>query len=284
MRLRSEDLQRRYEEEGAVVIPNFISQDKLAVIQEFFEELKITELDKIHSNMLDPIPEFNERFRNKCVELFKDSIHENFTDYKIAGGAFLLKGLGENSLSSLHQDWNIVDESKYQSASIFCPVEDVTLENGCLQIIKGSHKWFNNVRSITIPSVFLSFNQVSKGLKALPVKAGEVVLFNHRVFHGSKANNSNKIRVAVAVGVTSKDADYIHYQREKDEVNIIEANEQFSYHGIAKLFKGEKFNYKVLGKKQFSELEVTDFDKFEKAYKQFYPPNFKDKISNLFKR
>ncbi len=284
MRLRSDRLQRIYEEDGAVIIHNFITKDKLKVIQDYFEELKINDLDKIHSNMLDPIPEFNQRFRNKCVELFDDPIKRHFKDYRVAGGAFLLKGCGKNSLSSLHQDWNIVDESVYESATIFCPVEDVTLKNGCLQIIKGSHKWFNNVRSITMPSVFLNFNQVDKGIKALPLKAGDVVVFNHRVFHGSKANLSKKIRVAVAVGITSKNAKFIHYHRKNEEVNIIEANDDFSYHGIAKLFKGEEFDYKIIEKVKYNQLEVTDIEKFNVAYREHYPLNIFNRVLNKFNR
>lgn len=283
MRLKSERLQKQFDREGAVVIPNFISIDKLDVINQYFKELKINDLNKIHSNALDENPELNKEIRIKFVELFTDSVNEHFEDCNIKGGAFLLKGTSENSVSSLHQDWTIVDESKFQSASIFCPVEDVKLENGCLQIIKGSHKWFNNVRSMSIPSVFLNFNQVKKGLKALPVKKGDVVLFNHRVFHGSKPNKTNKIRVAVAIGVTSKNAKSIYYHKVGDNVDVIETDNHFSDYGIAKIYNGKKYDYNLSHKVHINNIEVTDLETFNLAYRKYYPPSLMYKLLNSIK-
>jgi hypothetical protein len=284
MRLKSNALQKEFEQDGAVVIPKFINPKKLIEIQQLYEEYGVKDLTTIHSNILDGKPEFNHKLKHSCIELFKESINANFENHCISGGAFLLKGIGESSFSSLHQDWTLVDESKYTSASIFCPVEDVTLENGCLQILKGSHKWFKNVaRSINIPSLFIEFSQIEKGLKAMPVKAGEAVLFDHKVFHGSLPNFTNKTRVAVAIGINTAGAELFHLIRKENKVHKIATNDDFVQFGISKLINNEKYDYEKIEELNFEELNVIDEKAFFKAYnKNNRTPAVTKLISKLF--
>lgn len=282
MRLKSDLLQKEFEEDGAVVIPNFINPNKLVEIQRLYEEYGVKDLSTIHSNILDGKPEFNHKLKYACKALFKESIDSNFENHYVSGGAFLLKGTGESSVSSLHQDWTLVDETKYTSASIFCPVEDVTLENGCLQILKGSHRWFYNVaRSINMPSVFIEFSQIRTGLKPLPVKAGDAVLFDHKVFHGSLQNHTNKIRVAVAVGVNTKGAELFHLIRKGKKVIKIEANDEFGQFGIAKLFNNEEYEYEKIEELDFADLNIIDEKDFFDAY---YKHNEKPKLNRFFSK
>lgn len=284
MRLKSDLLQKEFEEDGAVVIPNFINPNKLVEIQRLYEEYGVKNLSTIHSNILDGKPEFNHKLKYACKALFKESIDANFENHYVSGGAFLLKGTGESSVSSLHQDWTLVDETQYTSASIFCPVEDVTLENGCLQILKGSHRWFYNIaRSINMPSVFIEFSQIKRGLKALPVKAGEALLFDHKVFHGSLQNHTNKIRVAVAVGINTKGAELFHLIRKGEKVIKIAANDEFGQFGIAKLFNNEEYDYEKLEELDFNNLSVINEKDFFEAYNHHYKePKINRLISTLF--
>src|SRR5690606_39009099 len=141
---------------GAVCIPNFISKAQIEEIKGLYEELNINELKGIYSNVKDRSPELNQRINEVFKKCYKSAIEQHFSNYQIGGGAFLIKGTGEGSESSLHQDWNIVDEKYGQSAAIFCPIQDVDENNGCIQVLKGSHKWFKNIRSFDIPSIFLT--------------------------------------------------------------------------------------------------------------------------------
>lgn len=284
MRLKSEELQKRFEEDGAVILPNFVDPKKLKRIQELYEEYGEKDLETIHSNTFDGEAEFNHKLRYECKDLFQESVDAKFENHSVSGGAFLLKGIGEKSVASLHQDWTLVDETQFTSASIFCPVEDVSLENGCLQVLKGSHKWFyNNSRSISIPSVFVEFSQINKGLVAMPVKAGEAVLFDHKVFHGSMQNHTNKIRVAVAIGINTKGAELFHLIRKGDRVHKIAANDEFGQYGIAKLFQNEAYDYEKIDEFDFSKLNVISSEDFFEEYHRRYPePRAKNIFSKLF--
>ena len=72
---------------------------------------------------------------------------------------------------------------------------DATKDNGCLQVIPGSHKnpmleHCPGAGQLHIPSS--QFDETSA--QTLPVRAGGCVLFHPNTIHGSLSNNSKEIR------------------------------------------------------------------------------------------
>ena len=51
---------------------------------------------------------------------------------------------------ALHQDITFVDESRYQSLGLWCPLTDVDTTNGCLHVIPGSHRLNPGPRGSTV--------------------------------------------------------------------------------------------------------------------------------------
>jgi len=95
-----------------------------------------------------------------------------------------------------HQDRGVTlaeaDESRMITAWV--AVTEATLDNGCLQVIPGSHK--NSMlphcpsSQLSIPANLFDVQQA----KALPVPAGGGVLFHPNTIHGSRSNLSDSIR------------------------------------------------------------------------------------------
>src|SRR5687767_5451043 len=135
----------------------------------------------------------------------------NFTPF---GSSFLYKTPGSGSELAMHQDWTIVDETRHMALNIWVPLCDVDENNGALHVLPGSHRHILPIRCPTLP-FFFSGNEelLNKYVIPMYVKAGQAVVLNQRLVHGSTANKSDKIRIAITSGVKTKDAQmYFHYK------------------------------------------------------------------------
>lgn len=102
-----------------------------------------------------------------------------------------------------HQDWNYWPIEPAIVVSAWLAIDDVTVENSCVQVIPGSHRKVLN--HISAGSEML-FNQqadthgVDMSTKVdIPLQAGEFFLFNERTLHHSEPNRSNKRRMGMAI-------------------------------------------------------------------------------------
>lgn len=103
-----------------------------------------------------------------------------------------------------HQDLGVVEAEAdgTDMLSVWVAITDATAENGCLQIIPGSHKGelrlhclkyaregFQNTRMISIPENVVGLNRLP-----IPMEAGDVLFFNKKLMHASLQNTSDRIR------------------------------------------------------------------------------------------
>lgn len=267
-------LEAKFSQNGYCTIPNFLNEVQLDQIDALYQELGLESLHEIYSNVKDRNTETNKKIDSTLVQIYTPSLQKNFINYRTGGGAFLIKGTGETSVSSLHQDWNVVDETRFQSMCVWCPLIDVDESNGCIQVVAGTHKWFNSLRSVNMPSVFINFEDVKGLLKAAPVKRGDAVVFAHNVFHGSLPNFSDKIRPAASVSVLSEEAKTIHYYKVNEELHILDA-ESFFNDTVHHLLHNEEAQLKVIQKIPFDNSRIVTLDTFKKVYKKNYTPLYR---------
>lgn len=279
MIFQNKKLAYEFTKNGFCVIPNFLASEQLHKIDEIYQELGLNKLTEIYSNIKDRDAAVNEQIDTSLVEIYKPSLQKHFINYRTGGGAFLIKGTGESSVSSLHQDWNVVDETKYQSMCVWCPLVDVDQENGCIQVVSGTHKWFSSIRSINIPSIFIDFEDVKDRLVSIPAKRGDAVIFSHNIFHGSFPNNSTQIRPAASVSVLTKGAEVIHYYKVENEIHILDA-ESFFNDTVHQLFKKVNVPLKVLRKEKLDEKKIITQESFKMMYKKKNNPI--NKLINFF--
>lgn len=263
------NIQAHFDSKGFCVLENFLSNEQLLQIDKLYKQLNILELKEIYSNIKDKETALNELVDKTLVAIYQPSLNKVFKNYRTGGGAFLVKGTGESSVSSLHQDWNVVDESLYQSMCVWCPLIDVNENNGCIQVVEGTHKWFNSIRSINMPSVCINFADVSKLLRAVPLKRGSAVVFAHNIFHGSLPNQTNVIRPAASVSVLSSQAKLIHYYKVNEGIDILNADNFFN--DVAhRLFDNSQdlSKLKVLKKIMYKDESLVTYKSFMKKYRQ----------------
>ena len=142
----------------------------------------------------------NENISNILIERILPILN----NYKIILGSFVVKrASSENGKFPLHQDPTFIEEEEHVALSIWCPLVDVAINNGCLGILPGSHRLKNYYRSpCMLPYTHMIGILESDYIKYIPMKKGEVLFINTRMIHGSPPNLSNSTRpVAAAVAI-----------------------------------------------------------------------------------
>lgn len=268
MLFKSKKIEQKFRKKGYIIIPDFLNNNDIDQLTTLYNSLQIEHLEGIYTNIKDRDTVLNEKIDSFLKTVFQPSLEHYFSNFNAGGGVFIVKGTGEKSESTLHQDWNIVDEKKYLSCCVWCPLVDVDESNGCLQIIPKSNNWFNSIRSSNIRPLFINFNKVDKQLLSVPVKKGSAVVFSHNVFHGSKPNYTEIIRPVATVSVISKDATQIHYLKNEDKIDIISADKKFFLTEVKKIHEGQKPDVTIIDQIDYKDEYSLSNDNFVKTLKK----------------
>jgi hypothetical protein len=216
---RNKEINDNFERDGFVVI-DFTSSEMVKEIAKefyllhpvipvgFFCEVSNTD-DKLKQDLF-----------LRMDSLLSSQMEETFKDYKKLGCTFLCKSQGEEGKVAAHQDWTVVDEIKFTSATIWIPCQDVDEHNGALMVLPGSHLFFDKYRNNHIPVSYQGSEElISKHMITVPMKAGQAFVLNHAVIHASTLNNSDRERLVIAYAITSADASLSFYFRDKNAVD-----------------------------------------------------------------
>jgi phytanoyl-CoA hydroxylase len=112
----------------------------------------------------------------------------------------LMNGL--NVAVGWHQDMGVVNEEADETTmiSVWLAVSDANIENGCLQVVPGSHRGDLAIHcnfaegkrqyfQVNIPDPVVPPNH-----RPLPMKAGDVLFFHKKLMHSSLPNTTDGIR------------------------------------------------------------------------------------------
>lgn len=97
-----------------------------------------------------------------------------------------------------HQDAGVCwpDTDPYFMLTVWIPIVDATLENGCLQVLPGSHKYglFKHAWNSAGLGVSPEHQPPNLTPKELPIRAGGVILFHNYTLHSARPNESDTVR------------------------------------------------------------------------------------------
>jgi hypothetical protein len=150
------------------------------------------------------IYEINEQMNR----IFARAIEKHFQNVKKLGGTFIVKNPDPSNILHPHQDWNIVDETRYRSFTVWVPLQDISEQNGVMYVLPGSHNWIRGYRHITIDSVYGKIYDLAWQY-SVPVymKAGDALVFDHALAHASKPNYTREPRICASYGLISEGAE-----------------------------------------------------------------------------
>jgi hypothetical protein len=211
--------QLKFNRDGYVVI-DFISTYLAETIASYFYQFHVAPPMGFYAEAYNPDQGIKNEIFIETDKLLQDSLNSVFCNYKKLGSTFLCKAPGQEGKVNVHQDWTVVDESKFFSATIWIPLVDTTADNGALKVLPGSHLFFDAYRSNNIPVSYKGSEELLwNNMITVPMKAGQAFVLNHAVIHASAANLTHKERLVLAYGIIPDNARLLFYHMEKNEPN-----------------------------------------------------------------
>ena len=100
------------------------------------------------------------------------------------------------SPTHFHQDIGVCwpDTDPYFMLTVWVPIVDATLENGCLAVLPGSHKYGLRQHAYTPGLDIPPEERPPIKSKPLPVPAGGLILFHNYTLHHALPNESDEVR------------------------------------------------------------------------------------------
>lgn len=218
-----------YEENGFLVVEDIIPQADIAcareVVNQFVERSRtvthhddVYDLEPGHSaehprvrRLKDPCsldPIFQKiGFSDAVLDCIADLIGPGI---RYQAGKLNLKSAAFGSPVEWHQDFAFYPHTNDDLLAVGYALDDCTLENGCMLMIPGSHRW--KVLDHHQDGVFVGAIDVEKqGVDAgkavpVPVRAGGISLHHCRMLHGSAPNTSRQPRRLFLIQFTALDA------------------------------------------------------------------------------
>ena len=208
---------KKYEKDGYIIIDNVIDKvilDKIKLATDKIVE-KASFINKSndqydladnHSKNKPSIRRIKQpqNFDNTFKELlFYPSVIDKVTsllgnNFRLHNGKMNMKSPSAGGLVDWHQDWAFYPHSNDDVLAVGIMLDDMTLENGSVLFVPGSHKgqvynhhhngYFAGAIDIKKNSIDLSKTVEVTG------KAGSITIHHARLLHASKPNNSNSMR------------------------------------------------------------------------------------------
>ena len=122
-------------------------------------------------------------------------------DIALWNASFFAKPAQKGRATPWHQDGEYWPIRPLATCTVWIAIDDSTTENGCLRVIRGSHKDKNLRAHATNPDPNLTLNQElpltaddESRVTDIVLKAGQISLHDVFLAHGSAANTSGKPR------------------------------------------------------------------------------------------
>ena len=208
---------KKYEKDGYIIIDNVI--DKVILDKIKLATDKIVEnaswinksndqydLADNHSKNKPSIRRIKQpqNFDNTFKELlFYPSVIDKVTsllgnNFRLHNGKLNMKSPSAGDLVDWHQDWAFYPHSNDDVLAVGIMLDDMTLENGSVLFVPGSHKgqvYNHHHNGYFAGAIDMKKNSIDLS-KTVEVtgKAGSITIHHARLLHASKPNNSNSMR------------------------------------------------------------------------------------------
>lgn len=235
--LQDDSLDQQLLERGYVIVP-FLSKDAVDELKSYFYQYHPQHTEGMYATAHVSDISFRLKMNEYIKEKFHLPIEKFFHNCQPLGGSYIAKNKGGNGTLKPHQDWNLVDENVARSFNIWVPLVDLHEKNGAIMIEPGSHLWDFNYRSANIPFAYPEKEQeLWKSMQRLDMKAGEALIYDHRLIHASPDNHTDEIRLVCVYGIISRDVPmYYYHKNEQEDIEVYESNPDFFLYG--NIFEG----------------------------------------------
>ncbi len=200
-----DELQQDLVQKGYAVVPLLARDEAAQLIPEIDEILRgydFTDESRFqyypnHVSFLSS----NVAYKRRVVELVERvmalRLSRFVADYRTWAQSFYIKPPGGPEIA-LHKDWTFAPDRRTFALNLWCPLVDVDETNGALQVVAGSHKLLPNIHGPGVTPYYGDFAaNIKKLARPVPLRAGEALLFENSILHGSTPNHSTATRYAI---------------------------------------------------------------------------------------
>ncbi len=223
--LKDQKLNELLKIQGYVVI-DFLDKENIEDLKKLYHDNLPNQLPKgFHASMYHEDISYRKLIDKGIRIIIQNSLDSCLSvDYMALYANFMVKELGNESSMKLHQDWAYVNEVESTSFAIWTPLMDINETNGAFHVLPYSHNIQNYVRGPGLNCPIHQMEQIikQKYLKPIYLKAGQAIIWNHRLAHSSPANKSHQSRIAATAILVPKQQKIVHYYQPSSKAKIEE--------------------------------------------------------------
>jgi len=263
-------------EEGYIVIKDCITSDILSELKDFylstFDQSNLQKfIDKnikhVNTAMSDNL-DYKYSVYRFLVKKLTPLVNKYFNNFNISVGNFIVKYPGGDNECKVHQDISLVRESEKKSSfTLWFSLCDLDEKTAPLYVVPGTHITLSNfIRGIDFTLKLDNFKTelLKRSKLLLPFKAGDIVVMNPRVVHGSLPTPSDhNLRIAIGLGITPKTEKLFIYQNTENGLEELEMSPELLLQYNPSTKKTIKCNRNMVKKDQYDHYKKF-FKKLEK--------------------
>lgn len=207
----------QYADKGYIIYP-LLTPDEIEQLLNVYQNLNSgLEGSTFYTSHSSGNVEYKEKVDAAIRAVLEPKLNDIFKDYRPVFAFYLVKTQGSETLE-LHLDWQFVDERQYVGFNMWCPLVDVTKDNGAVFVLPGSHKQIKVLRGYNTPNPvhFVEQPVNEKLFKTIDLKAGEAMIFDLRLLHGAWPNAMPQPRIAIGMAVIPQEAELLHFFADKE--------------------------------------------------------------------
>jgi ectoine hydroxylase-related dioxygenase (phytanoyl-CoA dioxygenase family) len=224
-------LQNEFDEKGYTLINQFLNNEQITFLRDIYFSTPNDLKKGFHATTHSKNVEYRKFITEKISKEMTPKVDDFLKDYSPLVGTFTVKEVGLESFFDFHLDWNMVDERKSRSVTVWVALDDANEFNGNLWVLEGSHKLGLTFRGSPGLMMFVENKSILSEKKfkkkALKMKSGDAIIYDHRLIHGSPPNLSNKVRLAINMVYIASEDTPVHYVCINEKISMYKVNQEF---------------------------------------------------------
>jgi hypothetical protein len=232
--LRDPALQEEFDRRGYVVVPLASADDVRALYDGYLAGVRradginppgayndeYAEFSVIHSR-----PEFRREAYDLITSVLCPLTDEHLVGYRPLVANYVNKPPGTGVVPA-HQNWSVVDESQYQSVSVWVALDDCVVANGTMLMGDGTHRTLRGPRGMWAYAGFLGVEEavLHERLRPIEVPAGHAIVLDDAVVHYSPPNRTGDPRLAIQLVMLPAEADARFHQQVSGDEHVMEVD------------------------------------------------------------
>jgi hypothetical protein len=200
------------DERGFTTVP-LLGATELADLRTAVEGLDIDPSDPYFVSSVHGSRDLSRAVDAELKRRLAPRLAELMPGYEPFMAAVISKGAGGGRVG-LHPDWTYADERRHRTRLFWMPLDDTSEANGAMVTVPSSHRSLCGLRgsgAFPSPVEHIEDDLWAGHVETVPLVAGEAVVWDAALLHGSWPNTSTSPRPAAVIALAPADATLVHF-------------------------------------------------------------------------